>query len=103
MGNLRNVINDRRCHRTRTLTPPRHSLERATTLVGRGGFRALASSLRQVVWPNKFKPGSIDKYDDFSNLEEFIQVYHTIVEVAGGDDRVKANYLLMTLSGAARS
>jgi hypothetical protein len=25
--------------------------------------------LRQVVWPEKFKAGHIDKYDDFSNPE----------------------------------
>jgi hypothetical protein len=38
----------------------------------RGGFCALASSLRQVIWTNKFKPEHIDKYDGSSNLEEFI-------------------------------
>jgi hypothetical protein len=47
--------------------------------------------------------GHIDKYDGFSNPDEFIQVYHTIIEVVGGDDRVKANYLPTALSGAARS
>jgi hypothetical protein len=66
-------------------------------------FRALAPKLRQVAWPDKFKPRPIDKYDDFNNHEEFIQVYHTIIEVAGGDDRMKANYLPMALSSAARS
>jgi hypothetical protein len=30
----------------------------------------------------------IDRYDDSSNLEEFIQVYQTVIEAAGGDDRV---------------
>jgi hypothetical protein len=45
----------------------------------------------------------IDKYDGYSNPDEFIQVYHTIIEAAGGDDRVKANYLPTTLSGVARS
>jgi hypothetical protein len=30
-------------------------------------------------------------------------VYHTVIEVTGGDDQVKTNYLLTTLSGAARS
>jgi hypothetical protein len=45
----------------------------------------------------------IDKYDGCSNPDEFIQVYHMIIEAAGGDDRVKANYLPTTLSGVARS
>jgi hypothetical protein len=68
-----------------------------------GGFCALAPSLRQVVWPDKFKVGHIDKYDGSNNHEKFIQVYHTIIKAAGGDDRVKTNYLPTTLSGAART
>jgi hypothetical protein len=67
------------------------------------GFRALASSFRQVVWPDKFKPGHIDKYDGSSKPEEFIQVYHIVIEATGGDNWVKANYLPMALFGAARS
>jgi hypothetical protein len=63
----------------------------------------LAPSLRQVTWPDKFKPGSIDKYDGSSNSEEFIQVYHMVIEDIGGDDRVKVNYFLTTLFGVARS
>jgi hypothetical protein len=45
----------------------------------------------------------IDKYDESSNPEEFIQIYHTVIEAPEGDDQVKANYLPTTLSGAARS
>jgi hypothetical protein len=45
----------------------------------------------------------IDRYDDSSNSEEFIQVYQTVIEAAGGDDRVKTNFLPTALSGAARS
>jgi hypothetical protein len=62
----------------------------------------LAPSLRQVVWPEKFKARHIDKYDVSNNPEEFIQVYHTIIEAAGGDNQVKANYLPKALSGATR-
>jgi hypothetical protein len=64
-------------------TPPRRSLARDIIPSGRGGFRALAAPLRQVVWPEKFKARHINKYDGFSNPEEFIQVYHTVIEVAG--------------------
>jgi hypothetical protein len=70
---------------------------------GRGGFRALAPSLRHVVWLEKFKAGHIDKYDGFNNPDEYIHVYNTVIEAAGGDDWVKANYLYMALSDAARS
>jgi hypothetical protein len=53
-----------------------------------GAFCALAPPLRQVIWLEKFKVEHIDKYDGSNNPEEFIQVYHTVIEAAGGDDRV---------------
>jgi hypothetical protein len=61
---------------------------------------------KQVQWPDKFKTVNIDRYDGSSNPEKFIQVYQTIIEAARGDDRVKAmkaNFLPMTLTNAARS
>jgi hypothetical protein len=69
----------------------------------REGFRTLALELQQVTWLDKFKPGAIDKYDGSSNPEEFIQVYHTVIEATGGDDQVEANYLPTTLSGTTIS
>jgi hypothetical protein len=73
------------------------------TLTGRNGFRALAGPLREVSWSIKFKADHIDQYDGFSNPKEFIQVYQTVIEAAGGDDWVKTNFLHTTLSGAAKS
>jgi hypothetical protein len=49
-----------------------------------------------------FKARHIDKEYGSSNPEEFIQVYHTVIEATGGDNRVKANYLPTALSGMAR-
>jgi hypothetical protein len=63
----------------------------------------LCGPLRQVRWPDKFKTGNIDRYDGSSNPEGFIQVYQTVIEAAGGDDRVKDNFLPTMLTGAARS
>jgi hypothetical protein len=63
----------------------------------------LAEPLRQVQWSDKLKTGNIDRYDKSTNPEEFIQLYQTVVEAAGGDDRVKANFLPMALTGAIRS
>jgi hypothetical protein len=34
------------------------------------------------VWPEKFKARHIDKYDGSNNPEEFIQVYHMVIEAA---------------------
>jgi hypothetical protein len=59
--------------------------------------------LRQVRWSDKFKTGNIDKYDGSSNPDEFIQVYQTIIEAAGGDGQVKNNFLPTALIGTARS
>jgi hypothetical protein len=84
-------------------SPPRRQLVRGVTPTGRSGFRALAGPLRDVQWPAKFKAGHIDQYDGTINPEEFIQVYQTVIEAAGGDDRVKTNFLHTTLTEAARS
>jgi hypothetical protein len=100
---LRNVIDNQRHLRARSLTPPWRSPEWATTQLGRGGSYTLVPSLKKVAYPDKFKPGPIDRYDGFSNPKEFIHVYHMTIETAGGDNQVKANYLLTTLSSTARS
>jgi hypothetical protein len=100
---LRNVIEDRRHIRSRTPTPPRRSLVGDVVVVKRSGFRALAGPLREVRWPDKFKAGNIDQYDGPTNPEELIQVYQMVIEAVGGDDRVKTNFLPMTLTSAARS
>jgi hypothetical protein len=89
---LHNVIEYRRRIRDRTLSPPPRFLVRDITPTGRSGFRALAGPLREVRWPAKFKTCHIDRYDGSNNPEEFIQVYQTIIEAVGGDDRVKANF-----------
>jgi hypothetical protein len=38
-----------------------------------------------------------------SNPEEYIEVYHMVIEATGDDDQVKTNYLSMALSSTARS
>jgi hypothetical protein len=70
--------------------------------MGKSGFCALVGPPRQVRWPDKFKIGNIHWYDGSSNPNKFIQVYQT-VKASVGDDRMKANYLPMALTGAARS
>jgi hypothetical protein len=100
---LRNIIEDWRRFRDRTPNPPQRQLVRDVTPTGRSGFRALAGPLKDVQWPAKFMAGHIDQYDGTSNSEEFIQVCQTVIEAAGGDDRVKANFLHTALTGAARS
>ena len=59
--------------------------------------------MHNVHWPSNFKPGKIERYDGTTNPDEFLQVYNTAIEAAGGDEKVMANYLHTRLSGAARS
>jgi hypothetical protein len=100
---LYNIIEDRRSLRRRTPSSPRWSLTEDAAPMGRSGLCALAGPLRQVCWPDKFKTSNINRYDDFSNPEEFIQVYQTVIETVGGDDQVKANFLPTALTDVARS
>jgi hypothetical protein len=102
-ADLCNVIDTKRHNWAWTSSPHRCSPAQAPTPLGSGSFHALAPELRQVAWPDKFKNGSIDKYDGSNNPEEFIQVYHIVIEATRGNDQVKADYLPMTLSSVARS
>nr|ABA95741.2 retrotransposon protein, putative, unclassified [Oryza sativa Japonica Group] len=70
--------------------------------VGGVGCRAFVASLRNVRWPPRFRPTSAEKYDGSVNPAEFLQVYTTGIEAAGGDDRVMANFFPMALKGQAR-
>jgi hypothetical protein len=99
---LRNIIDNRRCNRARLPSPHWRSPVRVATPSRWGVFHTLAPGFRQVAWPNKFKPRPIDKYDGSSNPEEFIQVYHMVIEATGGDDLIKANYLPTTLTDTTR-
>nr|AAT44202.1 putative polyprotein [Oryza sativa Japonica Group] len=70
--------------------------------VGGAGCRAFVASLRNVRWPPRFRPTITKKYDGSVNPAEFLQIYTTGIEAAGGDDRVMANFFPMALKGQAR-
>nr|CAD41616.1 OSJNBa0091D06.19 [Oryza sativa Japonica Group] len=70
--------------------------------VGGAGCRAFVASLRNVRWPPRFRPTITEKYDESVNPAEFLQIYTTGIEAAGGDDRVMANFFPMALKGQAR-
>ena len=67
------------------------------------GIQAFSPGLRTVWWPTKFKPGPIESYDGSTNPVEFLQIYTTTIEAAGGDEKVMANYLPTVLKGSART
>jgi hypothetical protein len=60
------------------------------------------ASLRNVRWPPKLRPSLTKKYDGGANPSEPLQICMTIIEAAGGDDRVMANFFPMALKGQAR-
>nr|CAE02097.1 OSJNBa0020I02.4 [Oryza sativa Japonica Group] len=70
--------------------------------VGGASCRAFVASLRNVRWPPWFRPTITEKYDGSVNPAEFLQIYTTGIEAAGGDDRVMANFFPMALKGQAR-
>ena len=59
----------------------------------------MAPALRQVWWPNKFKPDMPPRYDGTMDPLAFLLAYEEAVLKAGGDDRVMANWLPMALTG----
>nr|AAP53982.2 retrotransposon protein, putative, unclassified [Oryza sativa Japonica Group] len=83
---------------------PRHGRGNQPSVppVGGVGCRAFVASLRNVRWPPRFRPTIAEKYDGSVNPAEFLQVYTTGIEAAGGDDRVMANFFPMALKGQAR-
>jgi hypothetical protein len=56
LADLRNVSDDRRRHRARMSSPQRRLPVQGPTPSGRGAFHTLAPELKQVAWPDKFKP-----------------------------------------------
>ena len=62
----------------------------------------MAPALRQVRWPNKFKPDMPPRYDGAADSLAFLLAYEEAVLKVGGDDRVMANWLPMALTGVPR-
>ena len=67
------------------------------------GCRAFSSELRRVKWPSKFRPELPEKYDGSIDPVEFLQIYTTAVQAAGGSEKVMANYFHVALRCSARS
>nr|ABA92092.1 retrotransposon protein, putative, Ty3-gypsy subclass [Oryza sativa Japonica Group] len=82
---------------------PRRSHDRRQPTAPNAGCRAFGRSLRDVRWPERFRPRAIEKYDGSTDPEEFLQVYSTVLYAAGADDNALANYLPTALKGSARS
>ena len=64
---------------------------------GGDGCLAFVPELRDVVWPHKFRPEVAHKYDGTTNPHEFLQVYYTACQAAGGNTKVMANWFPLAL------
>ena len=62
----------------------------------------MAPALRQVRWPNKFKPEMPLRYDGAADPLAFLLAYVAAILKAGCDDQVMANWLPMALTGVPR-
>ena len=45
-------------------------------------YSAFVHRLRQVIWPDKFRPRPIEKYDGTTNPKEWIQIYEMVIKAA---------------------
>jgi hypothetical protein len=50
----------------------------------RAGCWAFMANLRRVNWPTKFRPNLPENYDGTIDPEEFLQIYTTAIQAAGG-------------------
>ncbi|GJN28811.1 hypothetical protein PR202_gb16979 [Eleusine coracana subsp. coracana] len=66
------------------------------------GIKAYIPRLRIARWTKGFKPVSIEKYDGQTNPREWLQLYSTAIQSAGGDSYIMANYLPVCLDPADR-
>lgn len=65
--------------------------------------KAFSPGLRNITWQEKFKPSTLKSFDGTKNPSEFLQIYTTIVQTAGNDEKEMANYLSTMLKGSART
>jgi hypothetical protein len=85
-------------------TTPLRQAARTPTSPGFGSdYMALAPHLCMVVWPRKFRPHLLEKYDGSVNPAEFLQIYATSILTAGANEAVMANYFPVALTSTARS
>ena len=62
----------------------------------------MAPALRQVQWPNKFKPEMPPRYNGTTDPLAYLLTYEEAILKARGDDRVMANWFPMALTGVPR-
>jgi hypothetical protein len=88
---------------TMNAAPMGHAAHTPTSSGSRGGCMVLDPHLRMVVWPRKFWPHLLKKYDQFVNPVEFLQIYSTSILTVGGNEAIMANYFPVALTDTTQS
>jgi hypothetical protein len=60
-------------------------------------FPCFANRLLSVQLPYKFKPSNHTKYDGKTEPKQWLRIYSQSIELAGGDDDIKALFFPMAL------
>ena len=63
-------------------------------------FPAISSTFDNVEYPKHFKPTNIQKYDGKQDPSQWLRLYSTAINVAGGDIYTKVLYFPMALEPA---
>ncbi|OEL14664.1 hypothetical protein BAE44_0024317 [Dichanthelium oligosanthes] len=63
-----------------------------------GHHNPIVQSIREKSWLAKFKPANIDKFNGKQNPEQWLHLYSTAVQAAGGNNDDKVNYFPVALS-----
>jgi hypothetical protein len=63
----------------------------------------LLHTSEMVVWPRKFWPHLLKKYDRIINPAEFLQIYTTSILAPWGNEAIMANYFPVALTDMAQS
>ena len=61
----------------------------------------LSPGLEAARWPSGFKMPEVTTFEGCTDPSEFLRVYETAVEAAGGDDTTKAKSITLVLKGVA--
>jgi hypothetical protein len=61
----------------------------------------LAPQLQVSPWPTNFRAGTYPKYNDNTDLAQYIMSYQVAVASSGGDDTIMAKSFIITLEGPA--
>ena len=67
------------------------------------GLRVFTPALLQVQWLPKVRPEMPPHYDGAADSPGFLYAYEEAIWVAGGDDKVMANWFPMALTGVPRA